>query len=61
MTRERIYRLDEDELADIREGVAEIERGEVASEAEVRATFDELRRASDGQCPLSPLPLAGEG
>jgi predicted transcriptional regulator len=44
MTEERIYRLDEDERADIREGLAEIERGEVASDEEVRATFEELRR-----------------
>jgi predicted transcriptional regulator len=40
-----IYQLDEDELADISEGLAEIERGEVASEEEVRTTFDDLRRA----------------
>jgi predicted transcriptional regulator len=40
-----VYRLDEDEQADIREGLAEIERGEVASDEEVRATFHDLRRA----------------
>jgi predicted transcriptional regulator len=40
-----IYQLDDDELADISEGLAEIDRGEVASEEEVRATFDDLRRA----------------
>ena len=40
-----IYRLDEEERADIREGLAEIERGEVASDEEVRATFEDLRRA----------------
>jgi predicted transcriptional regulator len=40
-----VYRLDEDEQADIREGLAEIERGEVASDEEVRATFRDLRRA----------------
>jgi predicted transcriptional regulator len=45
MAKERIYHLEEDELADIREGLAEIERGEVASDEEVRATFDDLRRA----------------
>jgi predicted transcriptional regulator len=39
-----IYHLDEEERADIREGLAEIERGEVASDDEVRATFDDLRR-----------------
>jgi predicted transcriptional regulator len=40
-----VYRLDDEERADIREGLAEIERGEVASEDEVQATFDDLRRA----------------
>jgi predicted transcriptional regulator len=40
-----IYRLDDQERADIREGLAEIERGEVASDEDVRATFDDLRRA----------------
>jgi len=40
-----VYRLDDEERADIREGLAEIERGEVAADEEVRATFDELRRA----------------
>jgi len=40
-----VYQLDEDELADISEGLAEIERGDVASEEEVRTTFDDLRRA----------------
>jgi predicted transcriptional regulator len=38
-----IYPLDEEERADIREGLAEIERGEVASDEEVQATFDDLR------------------
>ena len=51
MTTERIYHLDEDELADICEGLAEIERGEVASDEEVQATFDDLRRASDSAVP----------
>jgi predicted transcriptional regulator len=51
MTAERIYRLDEDELADICEGLAEIERGEVASDEEVRATFDGLRCASGSAEP----------
>jgi predicted transcriptional regulator len=40
-----IYQLDEDENADISEGLAEIERGEVATDDEVRRTFDDLRRA----------------
>jgi hypothetical protein len=40
-----VYRLDDEERADIREGLAEIERGEVASDDDVRATFDDLRRA----------------
>src|SRR5712691_7965040 len=39
-----IYRLDDEERADIREGLAEIERGEVASDEDVQATFDDLRR-----------------
>jgi hypothetical protein len=40
-----IYRLDDEERADIREALIEIERGEVATDEEVRTTFDELRRA----------------
>jgi predicted transcriptional regulator len=39
-----LYELDDEELADIREGLAEIERGEIASDGEVRATFDNLRK-----------------
>jgi predicted transcriptional regulator len=39
-----VYHLDEEERADIREGLAEIDRGEVASEDEVRATFADLLR-----------------
>lgn len=38
-----IYRLDDEERADIREGLMEIERGEVATDEDVRATFDDLR------------------
>jgi predicted transcriptional regulator len=38
-----MYRLDDEERADIREGVAEIERGEVADDEDVKATFDDLR------------------
>jgi predicted transcriptional regulator len=40
-----IYRLDDEERSDIREGLAEIDRGEVALDEDVRATFDDLRRA----------------
>jgi predicted transcriptional regulator len=39
----RVYELDEEELADIREGLAEIERGEGASDEEVEAVFNRLR------------------
>ena len=35
----RIYRLSEEGRADIREGLAEIERGEVASDKEVEEVF----------------------
>jgi predicted transcriptional regulator len=40
-----VYQLDDDERADIREGLAEIDRGEVASDEEVQATFNNLRRS----------------
>jgi predicted transcriptional regulator len=43
--RRGVYRLDDEERADIREGLVELERGEVASDNEVRATFEVLRRA----------------
>jgi predicted transcriptional regulator len=39
-----VYQLNDEELADIREGLAEIERGEVASDEEVQQAFDALRR-----------------
>jgi predicted transcriptional regulator len=39
-----MYRLDDEERADIREGVAEIERGEVAQDEHVKAIFEALRR-----------------
>jgi predicted transcriptional regulator len=39
-----VYHLDADERAAIREGLAEIDRGEVASDKDVQATFDDLRR-----------------
>jgi predicted transcriptional regulator len=35
--------LDDEERADILEGLAERERGEIATEEEVRALFKELR------------------
>ena len=40
------YRPDADELAAIDEGLAQLDRGEVASEAEVRKAFATFRRAS---------------
>ncbi len=39
-----LYRMSDDERADIREAIAEMERGEIASEEEVSATFARLRR-----------------
>jgi hypothetical protein len=39
-----VYRLDDEERVDILEALAEIERGEVASDEEVKAVFDSLRR-----------------
>jgi len=38
------YELSEEELADIEEGLREIERGEVASDQEVAALFKRIRR-----------------
>ncbi len=38
-----MYRLDDEERADIREGVAEIE-SDVAEDEDVKATFEDLRR-----------------
>jgi len=40
-----VYRLDDDERADIRAALEEDARGEVASEEEVRETFKRLRGA----------------
>ncbi len=40
-----VYHLDGEERADIREGLAEIERDEVASDKEVRKAFENLRGA----------------
>jgi predicted transcriptional regulator len=39
-----VYRLSDEERADIREALAEMERGEVASDEEVAALFDRLRQ-----------------
>ena len=38
-----VYRLSDEERRLVREGLAELDRGEVASEAEVRAVFDKYR------------------
>jgi predicted transcriptional regulator len=40
---EPAYALDEEDRADIREGLAEVERGEVMAEEEVREMFRQLR------------------
>jgi len=40
---EPVYELDNEERADILEGLAEIERGEVMTEDEVREMFRQLR------------------
>jgi predicted transcriptional regulator len=39
-----VYQLSDDERADIEEGLREIERGEVASDADVAAMFNRARR-----------------
>jgi DNA-binding GntR family transcriptional regulator len=39
-----VYQLSEEELADIEESLKEIERGEVASDADVAAMFNRARR-----------------
>jgi hypothetical protein len=38
-----LYRLDEAERSDIQEAVAEFERGEAASEQDVKSVFEQLR------------------
>ena len=40
----QMYELSPEELADIEEGLKEIERGEVATEGEVAALFSRIRR-----------------
>lgn len=39
-----VYRLSDEERRLVREGLAELDRGEAASETEVRAVFDKYRR-----------------
>jgi predicted transcriptional regulator len=41
---DEVYRLSDEERRLVREGLAELDRGEVASEEEVRAVFDKYRR-----------------
>jgi predicted transcriptional regulator len=43
MPRTRVYQLSEEELADIEEGLKEIERGEVATDEDVAAMFNRAR------------------
>ena len=38
-----VYRLSDEERRLVREGLAELDRGEAASDAEVRAVFDKYR------------------
>lgn len=40
---DEIYPLSEDERRLVREGLAELDRGDAASEAEVRSVFDKYR------------------
>ena len=42
-TGDAIYSLSDEERRLVREGLEELDRGEVASEAEVRAVFDKYR------------------
>ena len=37
-----VYHLTDEECADVRAGLAEIERGEIATEAEVRAVYKRI-------------------
>jgi predicted transcriptional regulator len=39
-----VYELDEDEAADVEAGLAELERGELATEEEAKALFERYRR-----------------
>ena len=38
-----VYHLSDDERRMVREGLAELDRGEIATEAQVRAVFDKYR------------------
>jgi hypothetical protein len=40
---DELYRLSDEERRVVREGLAELDRGEEASQAEVRAVFDKYR------------------
>ena len=40
---DEIYHLSDEERRLVREGLAELDRGEIATEAEVRAVFDKYR------------------
>jgi peptidoglycan hydrolase CwlO-like protein len=40
---DEMYRLSDEERRLVREGLAELDRGEAASDAEVRAVFDKYR------------------
>lgn len=40
---DEVHQLSDDERKLVREGLAELDRGEVVSEAEVRAVFDKYR------------------
>jgi hypothetical protein len=42
--RKGVYELSVEEIADLEEALAEMERGEVASDEEVRAVFDHYRQ-----------------
>ena len=43
-TDDKVYALSDEERRLVREGLAELDRGEVATDAEVRAVFDKYRR-----------------
>jgi hypothetical protein len=41
---DKVYHLSDEERRLVREGLAELDRGEFASEADVRAVFDKYRK-----------------
>ena len=43
-TDDQVYTLSDEERRLVREGLAELDRGEVATDAEVRAVFDKYRQ-----------------